>query len=87
MYIELVKYIFTPKLKQGSYIPYEEVWTISIAKTKDTSKQSGYKHTDPRTWLPPQSAIARLGDLIQLQIEYLQTAGAHECRMPISFWV
>ena len=82
VYIELVKYVFTPKRKQGSYIPYEEVRAISNAKTKDTSKKSGYKHTDPRKWLPPQSAIARLGDLIQLQIEYLQTAGVHECRMP-----
>ena len=82
VYIELVKYVLTPKRKQGSYIPYEEVRAISIAKTKDKSKKSGNKHTDPRKWLPPQSAIARLGDLIQLQIEYLQTAGVHECRMP-----
>lgn len=82
VYIELVKFMFTPKRKQGSYIPYEEERAITIAKTKDKSKKSGYKHTDPRKWLPPQSAVERFADLIQLQIEYLQSASFHDHRMP-----
>ena len=82
VFIDLVKYIYTPKRKQGLHIPFEEVRAISIAKTEHAGKTSGYKHADPRKWLPPKSAIARLANLIQLQIDYLQTAGIHECKLP-----
>ena len=44
------------------------------------SKPSGFRHADPRKWLPLQSAIASLAE--QLQIEYLQTAGNHATILP-----
>ena len=30
--------------------------------------------TDPPTWLPPRSALQRMAELIQLQIDYMMTA-------------
>ena len=82
IFIELIKYMYTHKRKQGKATPFEEVRAISIAKTEDPTKPSGFRHADPRKWLPPQSAIARLAELVQLQIEYLQTAGNHSSDMP-----
>lgn len=82
VFIDFVKYLFTPKRQQRSSIPYEDVRGLSIAKTVDTSKPSGFRHADPRKWLPPQSAIERLAELLQLQIEYLQTAGNHASHLP-----
>ena len=83
MFIDLVKYMYIPKRKQGLCTPFEEeVRAISIAKTEHAVKTFVYKHASLRKWLPSKSAIARLGNLFQLQIDYLQTAGTHECKLP-----
>ena len=83
VFIDLVKYMYFLKRKQCLYIPFEEeVRAISIAKTEYAGKTSGYKHASKIKWLPSKSAIARLANLFQLQIDYLQTAGTHEYKLP-----
>lgn len=82
LFTELVKQLYTPKRFRNSRITYEDVRAISIGKVEDSSNISGIKNPDPRKWLPPKSAIEKLSTLIQLKIDYLQTAGTHDAQMP-----
>ena len=82
VYVELIKHIYTPKRQRDSTISYEEVRTLSIGKVEDASKNTGIKTSDPRKWLPPKSVIERLANMVQMQIDYLQTAGGHEHKLP-----
>ena len=38
--------------------------------------------TMPEQWLPPENVMRRVANLIQFQIEYLQTLGKHDADMP-----
>ena len=46
------------------------------------SAQEPRKTNDPRKWLPPETAVEQLGELLQLQVLYLETAGCHHARLP-----
>lgn len=54
---------------------------LSIGK-KEADSPTGYITKDPKRWLPPESAIRRLAELIQLQIDYLLIAGYHDKELP-----
>lgn len=81
-FIEFYKKLYCPKRYDSSNYSFEEVRAMTIAKTADEKQQSGFKTKDPRLWLPPESALLRLCDLLQLQVQYLETAGDHSACLP-----
>ena len=81
-FVEFYKTLYCPKRCQPSGLTFEEVRAITIAKSTDEKHQSGFKTRDPRKWLPPESALQRLYEMLQLQIQYLETAGDHSACLP-----
>ena len=61
---------------------FDDVRALTIGKRVDKNSKGGFATNDPRKWLPPKSVIHRLGELVQLQIDYIQTAGIHEAENP-----
>ena len=78
----LYKFLFGSKKHCCDSLTFENVRAISIGKRPDTSAKVGYSTSDPRKWLPPESAIRRLGEVVQLQTTYLQSAGNHGAGCP-----
>ena len=76
--VQFYKALYCPKKYCCDSLTFEDVRAISIGKQPDTSAKGGYSTNDPRKWLPPESAMRRLGELLQLQTTYLQSAGNHE---------
>ena len=81
-FAELFRCIYCPKRYQNSNLSYENVRALTIAKSEDKISKGGYRTNDPRKWLPPESAINRLGELVQLQIHYMETVGKHDAVNP-----
>ena len=81
-FAELFRGIYCPKREQTNNLSYEDVRALTIAKVEDKSKKGGYRTSDPRNWLPPESAMRRLGELVQLQIQYMDTVGKHDAVNP-----
>ena len=79
--MDLIKHVYTPKRLRGSNISYEDVRDLSIAKKEATNTKSGLRRQIREDG---KSAIERISDLIQFQIDYLQTAGKHESK-PLNF--
>ena len=80
--VELYKMLYCPKKYKKHITTYEDIRAITIGKQEDKASRGGYTTKDSRKWLPPKSAINRLGELVQLQIDYLQRAGIHEAENP-----
>ena len=80
--VELYKALYCPKKFQGHSLSYENVRALTIGKIADESRNGGFRTNNPRRWLPPESCIERLGELFQLQIDYIETAGKHDAKMP-----
>ena len=81
-FIDFYKTLYCPKKYNPSDYTFDDVRAMTIAKTTDETQQSGFKTKDPRQWLPPESALHRLCDLLQLQVQYLETAGYHSACLP-----
>ena len=82
VYVDFMKTLYCPKRIRSNTMSFSDVRAATIRKSADPVQQSGYKTADPRRWLPPESAVRNLGELIQLQIAYLETAGHHSAEMP-----
>ena len=80
--VELFKLLYCPKKQMKHITAYDDVRALTIGKRDDKSSKGGFTTNDPRKWLPPKTAINRLGELIQLQIDYLQNAGIHGAENP-----
>ena len=82
-FVSAVKELYcTGKMKQdASRITYETVRATTLGK-KSAKCTTGHVTRDPKLWLPPESVIRRLGELIQLQVDYLLTVGSHESLQP-----
>ena len=63
-------------------VSINDVIATTLRKTADQAEESSYKMADLRRWLPPDSAVRKLAEIVQQQIEYLITAGYHEAEMP-----
>ena len=81
-FIDFYKTLYCPKKYNPREYTFEDVRALTIAKNKDETQQSGFKTNDPRKWLPPETALSCLCDLVQLQIQYLETAGHHSACLP-----
>ena len=81
-FTDLYRRIYCPIKLKNTSISYDEVRTMTIGKKMDPTKKTGYRTADPRKWLPPKSAMERLCDIVQLQMEYLETAGIHDKPLP-----
>ena len=76
--VQVYKALYCPKKYCCDSLTFEDVRALSIGKQPDASAKGGYSTNDPRKWLPPETAIRRLGELLQLQVTYLLAAGNHE---------
>ena len=86
MYIELVKCLyFKNTMGDPNTMTFEEVRKATIKKKKKTSDSLAtdmHNTNDPDRWMPPKGALERMGNLIQLQIDYLSTAGYSSAPLP-----
>ena len=74
VYIELIKLLYTRRTKAA--MEYNEV-------RKDTMYKGTTKVvTMPQQWLPPESVMRRVANLVQFQIDYFDTLGKHDADMP-----
>ena len=82
-FVNAIKELYcTGKLKHNATgIAYETVRATTIGK-KTANCPTGYVTRNPKLWLPPESVIRRLAELIQLQIDYLLTVGSHASPQP-----
>ena len=67
--------------KDAASVNYETVRAITIGK-KTGKSTTGYVTRDAKLWLPPESVIRRVAELVQLQVDYLLTVGSHEKPQP-----
>lgn len=81
-FTELFRSIYCPKRHRNGNLSYQDVRALTIGKKEDKSFKGGYRTNDPRSWLPPESAMKRLGELVQLQIKYMETVGKHDAVNP-----
>ena len=81
-FTDFYKTIYCPKRFTPSDYTFEDVRAMTIGKITNERQQSGFKTRDPRQWLPPMSALHRLYELMQLQVQYLETAGNHAACLP-----
>ncbi|XP_071085902.1 uncharacterized protein [Haliotis cracherodii] len=84
IYEDFVKHLYCPKNVSPNSVTVEEVRAVSmkLKKKSDDSFISQLELRNAETWMPPTSALHRLADLIQLQVEYLETAGYHDADLP-----
>lgn len=80
-FVSFVKDLYCPAKLNSESVSFETVHALSIGK-KAAESPSGYVTKDPKRWLPPESAVLRLAELIQLQVDYLLTVGFHEKELP-----
>ena len=81
VFVQLVKAIYVKKpLTEMS--SYEDIRMQTIFPSKGSSSKSQIRVTPPGGWMPPESAILRLGELVDLQIQYLLTSGDHAAPLP-----
>ena len=85
-FVEFVKNLFySNRMKrQNQNMTFNEVRADTIGKREQTDLQfPGTQLTkDPQRWLPPETAVRRLAQLLELQIEYLDTVGNHGATLP-----
>ena len=78
--VEFYKILYCPKKHVKQITAYDDIRALTIGRREDKASKGGYTTKDPRKWLPPETAINRLGELVQ--IDYLQNAGIHEAVNP-----
>ncbi|KAH3856425.1 hypothetical protein DPMN_099013 [Dreissena polymorpha] len=82
LFVQLYKTLNCPKKYVNTKISYEEVRALTIAKKLDATQKSCVRTADHRKWLPSESAVLRLAQLMNLQIKYLETMGTHNATLP-----
>ncbi len=86
IFVQLVKHMYAPKCKDPQLLSYDEIRKSTVYPVKQTSKSNqskfGFCVKNITQWLPPQSAITLLGELVDLQVQYLLSAGDHSAPLP-----
>ena len=85
MYIEFVKQLYCRKrLGDPKLVSFEEVRKDTMVLKKKAAQGDLMLQTtaNPRKWLPPQTALSRMAELINLQIQYLDSAGTASAALP-----
>ena len=80
-FVGCMKDLYCPKKFDPDTLSFDQVRALTIGK-KSSVSITGKTTKDPKRWLPPESAIRRLADIVQLQIDYLLIAGFHEKELP-----
>lgn len=80
-FVRCIKDLYCPKKFDPDTLSFDQVRALTIGK-KSSVSITGQTTKDPKRWLPPESAIRRLADIVQLQIDYLLIAGFHEKDLP-----
>ena len=86
--LDIMKALYCPKNKDHRNLSYEDVRQLTIMKrsviAKDvmSSDAMNSQYRNPQQWLPPDSAIQAFAQLVDLQIEYLDTVGNPEACLP-----
>ena len=80
-FVGCMKDLYCPKKFDPDTLSFDQVRDLTIGKMSSVSI-TGQTTKDPKRWLPPESAIRRLADIVQLQIDYLLIAGFHEKELP-----
>lgn len=83
-YVQLIKFLYSPRkvLSSNTESDYETVRLLTIKSTisKDSELTSVVRNA--RSWLPPESAVKRIAELIKLFIQYIEGVGNHSAKLP-----
>ena len=86
LYKEFVKELYCTKRKcDGTKLTFKEVRKMTMLKQRSTtSTMPGItnKLSHPDRWMPPESALERMAQLLNLQLQYMVTAGQHDAPRP-----
>ena len=66
-FVGCMKDLYCPKKFDPDTLSFDQVRALTIGK-KSSVSITGQTTKDPKRWLPPESAIRRLADIVQLQI-------------------
>ena len=85
-FVDFIKELFFSNgmKKKDNNMSFSDIRASTIGK-RETSASifPGSRVTNnPQRWLPPETALRRLAQLVELQIEYLDTAGHHNATLP-----
>ena len=85
-FVDFIKELFfSNRMKrQNINMSFDEIRSNTIGKREPSALTfPGSRVTNnPQRWLPPETAIHRLAQLVELQIDYLDTVGRHEATLP-----
>ncbi len=85
VYLQFVKELYCSKLKLDKHQSFNTIRNHTILKKRAAiSVNPGMSKliNSPNRWMPPASALIRIGHLINLQVQYLLSAGKHEAHLP-----
>jgi hypothetical protein len=85
IFYEFVKCLYCPKRFNSRTATFEEVRKSTIVKQncpKDKTVGLTDRIKNPQQWLPPISALKSFAQIIQLQVDYLMTAGNSNAALP-----
>ena len=79
IYVKFVMHLYCPKQKDPDNLDFDRIRQLTMYSSK-IGKQVQLRN--PQLWLPPETVLNKVADLIDLQIEYLQTAGKAAGSLP-----
>ena len=83
VYKEFIKCLFCPKsIKWDTTFSEVQQLTMQQKSKRGEVNDSLISLRKANLWLPPESALERMADLINMQIEYLETAGVGDAKLP-----
>ena len=78
IFVKLIQQLYCPASLRSLNLNFEEVRQITVRNP--TRKDTSFKH--PHSWLPPKSALEKIGGLVNSQIEYLLSVCDHSAKLP-----
>ena len=85
VFVDYVQALFCPKALKSSQRTFEEVQeaTREMTRRSKPNLHDIFDSTvrDARQWLPPKSAVLKLAELVNLQIDYMDLAGSNDAVM------
>lgn len=82
VYVDFVKCLFCPKQKLGKGLSFEDVCMLTMKAKKVNKDHITAPLRSSQMWLPPEMAIRRIGELINIFLDYISGVGNHSASLP-----
>ena len=75
VYLDIVKRLYCPNNINPATVSLNEVQQLTI-------KRPGKEMRNPKSWMPPKSALEKMAKLVECQLQYLTTVWKHDADLP-----